>query len=119
MHNISDILGGFLVAIIFTTPFAVKAIGLHSCIKRLIDDAPAEGEDGRKAHVGAVGGGPAESPAGNVGGTAVQDGHVVGGQQQQHQQHYHHRNGKREQEQQQPGPGEQLVLDVAPTGDRR
>lgn len=116
VHNISDILGGFLVAIIFTTPFAVKAIGLHSCIKHLIDDAPAEDTDGRKGRVGAVGGGPAR-PAATVGGTAVQDGHVVGGQQ--HQQHYHHRNGKRDQQQQRPGPGEQLVLDVAPTGDRR
>lgn len=25
------------MAIIFTTPFAIKAIGLHTCIKRLID----------------------------------------------------------------------------------
>jgi hypothetical protein len=48
----------------------------------------------------------------------VQDGHVVGGPQHlQHQhQHHHQRNGKREQV---PGPGEQLVLDVAPTGVRR
>jgi len=37
VHNISDILGGFLLAIIFTTPFAIKAIGLHTCVKRLID----------------------------------------------------------------------------------
>lgn len=37
VHNISDILGGFLLAIIFTTPFAIKAIGLHGCIQMLID----------------------------------------------------------------------------------
>lgn len=45
MHNISDILGGFLVAIIFTTPFAIKAIGLHTCINHLIDEDPAAGAD--------------------------------------------------------------------------
>lgn len=56
VHNISDILGGFLVAIIFTTPFAIKAIGLHGCIKHLIDGPPASssskggGGEGRPTH---------------------------------------------------------------------
>jgi hypothetical protein len=38
---VADIVGGFLVAIIFTTPFALKAIGLHHCISRAIDGPPA------------------------------------------------------------------------------
>jgi hypothetical protein len=44
VHNISDIIGGFVVAITFTTPFAIKAIGLHGCIKRLIDGPDSSAE---------------------------------------------------------------------------
>lgn len=52
VHNISDILGGFLCAIIFTTPFAIKAIGLHACIKHLVDGPAASNTDkvGRPTH---------------------------------------------------------------------
>jgi hypothetical protein len=45
VHNVDDIMGGFLVGIIFTTPFTIKAIGLHGCLKHLIDDCPAAVDD--------------------------------------------------------------------------
>jgi hypothetical protein len=44
VHNVDDIMGGFLVDIIFTTPFTIKAIGLHGYLKHLIDDCPAAGD---------------------------------------------------------------------------
>eukprot|EP00879_Flechtneria_rotunda_P000384 GHRR01000476.1.p1 GENE.GHRR01000476.1~~GHRR01000476.1.p1 ORF type:complete len:402 (+),score=52.39 GHRR01000476.1:347-1552(+) len=37
VHNISDIIGGFLLAIIFTAPYIIKAIGLQIAIRDHID----------------------------------------------------------------------------------
>lgn len=37
VHNISDIIGGFILAIIFTTPYSIRAIGLHTCFREHID----------------------------------------------------------------------------------
>jgi hypothetical protein len=45
VHNISDVLGGFVLAIIFVTPFVVKAIGLHIAFRNQIDT----GEEAAKA----------------------------------------------------------------------
>lgn len=36
-HNISDIIGGFLLAIIFTTPYIIKAVGLHTALREHVD----------------------------------------------------------------------------------
>lgn len=73
VHNISDILGGFLVAVIFTTPFAVKAIGLHTCIRQIIDDSSSspvlpvaavhDGGDGVVVNNGATATAPAAAAA--------------------------------------------------------
>lgn len=61
-HHVSDIVGGFLVAIIFTSPFALKAIGLHCCIKRGIDGWVPPGDAHREA--GKVGLSTAVAPVG-------------------------------------------------------
>jgi membrane-associated phospholipid phosphatase len=45
VHNISDVIGGFLLAIIFSTPYVVKAIGLHIAFRNQIDT----GEEAAKA----------------------------------------------------------------------
>lgn len=108
VHNISDILGGFVVAIIFTTPFAIKAIGLHSCIRHLIDDAEpvAEGAD-PKPDVGTGARTVHTVPAGTVqqrvAPVGVHHGGVNGGLGQA---------GGVKMEQQ-PGPGEHLALHMA------
>jgi hypothetical protein len=102
-------MGGFLVAIIFTTPFAIKAIGLHSCIRHLIDDAEVQGADYRPDV--SAGARPAQTV---LPGTVQQRVVPVGAQ--------HDGNGglgqaggvKREQ---QPGPGQHLALHTqAPSG---
>jgi hypothetical protein len=103
VHNIADIVGGFLVAIIFTTPFAIKAIGLHSFIRHIIDDVEpaAEGAD--------------DKPDVGAGARPVQT--VLPGTVQQRAVHHDGNGGmgqaggvKREQ---QPGPGEHLALNMA------
>ncbi|WIA33282.1 hypothetical protein OEZ86_006423 [Tetradesmus obliquus] len=37
LHSIADIIGGFVVAVIFTTPFVIKAVGLHTAMRNRID----------------------------------------------------------------------------------
>lgn len=37
VHNVSDVIGGFVLAIIFSTPFVIKAIGLHIAFRNQID----------------------------------------------------------------------------------
>eukprot|EP00878_Enallax_costatus_P000743 GHUV01000859.1.p1 GENE.GHUV01000859.1~~GHUV01000859.1.p1 ORF type:complete len:406 (+),score=47.39 GHUV01000859.1:224-1441(+) len=44
-HNVSDIIGGFVLAIFFVTPFVIKAIGLHIAFRNQIDT----GEEAAKA----------------------------------------------------------------------
>lgn len=87
VHNVDDILGGFLVAIIFTTPFTIKAIGLHGCLKHLIDDCPAA----------------VHHRAGGAGSTPVQP--TQGGV-------YRGAGGQRKRDQQQPLTDDHLALDV-------
>jgi len=40
VHNVSDIIGGFLIAIIFTTPYVIKAIGMNNAFIAEIDGPP-------------------------------------------------------------------------------
>jgi membrane-associated phospholipid phosphatase len=68
VHNISDIIGGFSLAIIFSTPFVVKAIGLHIAFRNQIDT----GEEMAKAvrsHTSIM----AAPPAGPAGALAPYD----------------------------------------------
>lgn len=113
VHNISDILGGFLVAIIFTTPFAIKAIGLHSCIKRLIDDMPQNGDSKPDVTNGGNGAFPAQAAVAPVSNTGVHPLHTV--QVNNGPTGVGHRGDKRGL-QQPVGPGEQLAVDMPPAG---
>eukprot|EP00878_Enallax_costatus_P034035 GHUV01037640.1.p1 GENE.GHUV01037640.1~~GHUV01037640.1.p1 ORF type:complete len:143 (+),score=22.41 GHUV01037640.1:346-774(+) len=48
VHAVSDILGGFLIAIIFSTPLVVKSIGWHVMIQSEIDDAVTSTADNNR-----------------------------------------------------------------------
>ncbi|KAF8067409.1 MCM5 [Scenedesmus sp. PABB004] len=66
-HHISDIVGGFLLAIIFSTPYAVKAVGLHVAMAEVIDGAGGAAGDAKRAPDRAllpVAAAPAGAPAG-------------------------------------------------------